>query len=385
MRRSSLFSFILFVLVVGPLVLATPASAQQKDFFGSNLNNWTTGVLNPNPPEFVPDGGPIGVEDGFMKAFGNGGVSGNQGKAIVVYNGSQWSGDYATSGLTSVTLDLKNFGTTELYIRLGFWDPPTPQFMSKDSIHVPVGAGWVSGTISLLEADLIDITGSANYAVITADVPELRIIHNTTRTWSPEAIIGTLGVDNITANVTHLPVELSSFEATTSNGVVDLKWQTADESNNVGFEVLERVGHDSSFEKVGFVGAKGSGSDYVYSLTRRAGDYSYRLRQIDTDGRATLHSVVEVGLVPDAFAIDAPYPNPVSGFATVDLLVPDAYNARVSVYDLLGREVDVLFDGTPSGLRTRISLDANNYAGGTYLLRAESNGRVVSRTLTIAR
>ena len=42
--------------------------------------------------------------------------------------------------------------------------------------------------------------------------------------------------------VQDLPTELSSFDATISNDIIKLKWETATEVNNYGFEVQKEVG-----------------------------------------------------------------------------------------------------------------------------------------------
>ena len=80
---------------------------------------------------------------------------------------------------------------------------------------------------------------------------------------------------------------------------------------------------DSSFndtvqgwEKLGFVEGNGnSNSPKDYSFTdnnAQYGSYSYRLKQIDTDGQFEYSKIIEVdaGNIPDGFVLEQNYPNP---------------------------------------------------------------------------
>ena len=88
------------------------------------------------------------------------------------------------------------------------------------------------------------------------------------------------------------PVELVSFSANVENDNVQLRWLTATETNNSGFEI-ERS-HTSTplsmtdWEKIGFVEGNGTTTEqHSYSFTDKnlsTGKYSYRLKQIDFDG-----------------------------------------------------------------------------------------------------
>ena len=59
-------------------------------------------------------------------------------------------------------------------------------------------------------------------------------------------------------------------------------------------------------------------------------------------GRGTVDG--EGGVAPDAFALDAVYPNPVAGAAAVRYALPEAADVRLVVFDVLGRAVATLAD-----------------------------------------
>ena len=91
-----------------------------------------------------------------------------------------------------------------------------------------------------------------------------------------------------------LPVELSSFTAKVlQSGGVQLDWRTETEVSNYGFDVERLQDYNieklQDWEKIGFVEGNGnSNSPKDYSFTDNIagyGKYSYRLKQIDTDGQ----------------------------------------------------------------------------------------------------
>ena len=61
-------------------------------------------------------------------------------------------------------------------------------------------------------------------------------------------------VDTSDSNV---PVELTSFKASTVNGNVNLTWSTATETNNKGFQV-ERKSADGQYQNIAFVNGHGT-------------------------------------------------------------------------------------------------------------------------------
>ena len=84
-----------------------------------------------------------------------------------------------------------------------------------------------------------------------------------------------------------LPVEISTFTAFVNKNNVNLKWQTATEIKNQGFEV-QRKTEASDWGKIGFVQGNGnSNSPKDYSFVDKdatSGISYYRLKQIDNDG-----------------------------------------------------------------------------------------------------
>lgn len=86
-----------------------------------------------------------------------------------------------------------------------------------------------------------------------------------------------------------------------------------------------------------------------------------------------------------ALALGAPYPNPAAGVVTVPYAVPEASVVRLGVYDVLGREVARLVDGTVDAGTHSASFETGRLPAGTYLVRLDTDhGGAIAR-LVIAR
>lgn len=94
----------------------------------------------------------------------------------------------------------------------------------------------------------------------------------------------------------------------------------------------------------------------------------------------------EPGALADGYAFSPIAPNPVTAAARFTVEVGEEQAVRVSVVDMLGREVAVLHDGVlAAGAPERLDLDASALPGGVYtvLVRGESFSTV--RRVTVAR
>ena len=148
---------------------------------------------------------------------------------------------------------------------------------------------------------------------------------------------------------TILPVELSSFTATVSGGAVNLKWSTATEVNNYGFNV-ERSTDNKFWTEIGFVaGAGNSSSPKNYSFTDQpdgAISFSYRLKQIDVGGAYKYYDPITVSLSGgDKAQLMQNSPNPFNPSTAIKYYVPQAVDVAIAIYDVLGREVTKLVNG----------------------------------------
>jgi len=189
-----------------------------------------------------------------------------------------------------------------------------------------------------------------------------------------------------------LPVELASFNGTTTGRNIQLTWQTASEQNNTGFEVQRK--EESGWSQMGFVESNAEGGSttetqsYQYTATGLSvGTHQFRLKQVDLDGSSQVHGPINVDVqMQEALNLTAPAPNPVSSTATLLFAVKEKAQAIVAVYDMLGRKAATLFEGTPTaGESNRLQFDASSLPSGSYIIRLQADGQTESQRMTIVR
>lgn len=197
--------------------------------------------------------------------------------------------------------------------------------------------------------------------------------------------------------ITHmLPVELTHFSATLMKGKVELKWNTATEIDNYGFEI-ERKYEESdpvnlqsksgSWEKVGFVAGNGnSNSAKEYSFTDKVlkeGSVSYRLKQIDSDGSFSYSNEIKVEIeIPKNFVLYQNYPNPFNPTTTIEFTLAEDGFTLLKVYDIFGGEVTTLVkQELRAGEIHKVEFDATGLASGIYFYRLESKNQTQIKKL----
>ena len=170
-----------------------------------------------------------------------------------------------------------------------------------------------------------------------------------------------------------LPVELNSFTAALADGIVNLNWETKTEIKNFGFDVERRneLQNNTKWEKIGFVQGNGnSNSPKQYSFidnTVTDGKYSYRLKQIDTDGKYKYSDNVEIDLgSPAEFSLRQNYPNPFNPSTSIQYAIGNRQFVSLKVYDILGNEVATLVNEEKPTGTYEIDFDASNLTSGIY-------------------
>ncbi len=104
---------------------------------------------------------------------------------------------------------------------------------------------------------------------------------------------------------------------------------------------------------------------------------------LDALATATLETQAAAEALPAEVTLAPAFPNPFARTATLSFALPEAAEVRLVVYDVLGRAVAKLADGTWEAGRHQVALDGRGLAGGTYLVRLEAGGQVATQRLTL--
>lgn len=173
-----------------------------------------------------------------------------------------------------------------------------------------------------------------------------------------------------------LPVELTRFEARrpANQPRAELRWATASEKNNLGFEVQRQDEGQTSFRRVGFVAGQGTSSaahEYTFSDPNDFQGLSYyRLKQVDQDGTTTYSPVRSIVGLPAGVAFTlSVYPNPARGTATIEATGPVPAGLQLQLYSAEGR---LVWATTWAKAQATASLPVAGLAEGVYWLRYQA-------------
>ncbi len=190
-------------------------------------------------------------------------------------------------------------------------------------------------------------------------------------------------------NTAPLPVELTSFASSVSDNEVTLKWSTATEVNNYGFEILRSAQNDN-WEKIGFVQGNGNSNspkNYTFTDEPTGGkEFQYRLKQIDFNGvfeysgitTAVLENVSE-------FKLDQNYPNPFNPITRISYTLPVRTSVKLRVYDLLAQVIAELVNGIQETGRYEVTFDGSNLPSGAYFYKLEAGSYIEVKKLLLVK
>ena len=104
---------------------------------------------------------------------------------------------------------------------------------------------------------------------------------------------------------------------------------------------------------------------------------------ITTERLADTGTFIEAGPIPDAFTLEANYPNPFNPQTTIQFGLPEAATVSLRVYDMTGRQVAELVHGTLEAGVHEVQLEAGHLPSGSYLYRLETPQGIQSRVMTL--
>ena len=163
-----------------------------------------------------------------------------------------------------------------------------------------------------------------------------------------------------------LPISLISFRGEQGQDLVQLKWTTAFELNNAGFEV-QRSSDGMRFQNIGWIPAGHNGqveNNYSFKdFSPGEGTYYYRLHQIDLDGTSWHSEVISFSFGNN----NSPYifPNPVKGL----MYLPE----KVKQFDIFSITGKQMLQGASIGGRVEVGF----LESGMYYLRS-NEGKIYS-------
>lgn len=186
------------------------------------------------------------------------------------------------------------------------------------------------------------------------------------------------------------PITLAGFSAMVKSNGIELDWVTGSEVDNYSFVLYrstERDNQNSYVNISGEIQAKGQVGNTEYSYMDHevvpGVTYYYKIADISIYGNETLHSTIVSARVPKDVMLAQNYPNPFNPETVIRFEVPDQAQTQLKVYDMNGRLVRTLVDGTVEAGSHQVSWNASNDAGqilpsGMYVYRLTAGSLTAS-------
>jgi plastocyanin len=81
---------------------------------------------------------------------------------------------------------------------------------------------------------------------------------------------------------------------------------------------------------------------------------------------------VDTSPVLQSFPLEQNYPNPFNSSTTIQYSLQSATDVKLTLFDMLGREVQQLYEGPAASGTHELTLDASGLAGGMYFYRLQT-------------
>jgi hypothetical protein len=95
--------------------------------------------------------------------------------------------------------------------------------------------------------------------------------------------------------------------------------------------------------------------------------------------------VEEEGNIPLKFSLEQNYPNPFNPVTTIRYEIPKVSKVTLKIYDILGREVLTLFNGSQQAGKYEVEWQATNFASGIYFYHLQAGEFSDTRKLILLR
>lgn len=89
------------------------------------------------------------------------------------------------------------------------------------------------------------------------------------------------------------------------------------------------------------------------------------------------------GETPNTLKLSQNYPNPFNPTTVINYSLAEASNVKITVYDLVGRELSVLVNDSKAAGTHQVKFDASSLSSGIYMYRLQSDGLTLTRMMTL--
>lgn len=195
---------------------------------------------------------------------------------------------------------------------------------------------------------------------------------------------------------TNTPAAPANLQGTAGNQQVSLKWNKNSEFDMAQYQVYRNTTNtpgtatligttnhpDTQFVATGLT----NGTPYYFWVKAVDKLCNARISNFSTVIQMTPTAIISSNTnIPKVFALYQNYPNPFNPVTYVGFDIPRASFVRITVYDIIGREVDLLVSQYMAAGSYKADWDATNFASGVYIYKIEAGSFIDRKKMMVVK
>jgi hypothetical protein len=167
------------------------------DFEDGSTEGWVVGQTSPFQPTNVPDGGPLGAGDNYLRLKSSGLADQPGGRIVVLNRNGLWTQDFNSRGVKAIEMDVLNLNSFfPMQLRFAFYTLGPNGFASKDPVTLVADGKWHHVVLPFIESAMTNL-GTMSWADVLKQFEEVRILSSSVPGLRGDAIRADWGLDNI--------------------------------------------------------------------------------------------------------------------------------------------------------------------------------------------
>jgi hypothetical protein len=204
---------------------------------------------------------------------------------------------------------------------------------------------------------------------------------------------GILDIGTSSSDVS-LPVVLTSFKGYPIPDGVRLKWETASEINNFGFNIFRSLDSLKNFSKLNsdlILGQGNSSSlhkyDFFDNTVKSNLWYYYYLQSVSFNGEIENYSTISlfsgINNIPSEYALKQNFPNPFNNTTKIIYHLPEITHVSLNIYNLLGERVYSDINKRKSPGIYQFIWNVSDLPSGLYIINLRTKNYSKSRKMVV--
>jgi hypothetical protein len=186
-----------------------------------------------------------------------------------------------------------------------------------------------------------------------------------------------------------VPVMLQTFDARWSGSDVEISWELLKTTSNLTVDVARKEGNEGSFVPIQRPEIIEEGNQFVFHDRSTVPEKTYTYWIVILEGGAAATSFQTTITTPALqLALDQNRPNPFNPTTTISFVLPREMDVKLSIYDIRGRRIVTLLDGTGSAGSKEVVWDGkdangNQVGSGVYFYRLQAGKDTQTRKMIL--